>query len=194
MGQLIPSNAIIMKNGLPVTTSRYVAEAFSKQHKDVLRSINNLDCTEEFGRLNFAPSSYKNEQNKVQPMYHLTKNGFMFLVMGFSGHEAARVKEDYIRAFDMMLEELQAPQMIEETMPVKTSEYWQLRAENAELKLQLATGKKTPKRRNWQPDELNRMIAFTRQGFKPTAIGEKLGRSPDSVETKQRELRMKGRI
>ena len=35
-------------------------------------------------------------------MYYLTKNGFIFLVMGFTGEEAGRIKEAYITAFDRM--------------------------------------------------------------------------------------------
>ena len=35
-------------------------------------------------------------------MYELTRDGFSFLVMGFTGKNAARFKEDYIRAFKPM--------------------------------------------------------------------------------------------
>lgn len=36
----------------------------------------------------------------------MTKNGFMFLVMGFTGEKAAAIKEAYINAFDWMHEQL----------------------------------------------------------------------------------------
>jgi Rha family phage regulatory protein len=64
-----------------VCDSRYVAMKFEKEHKNVLQSIENLLSTPdglsvEFGRLNFQPSSFKNAQNKKQPCYNLTRDGF----------------------------------------------------------------------------------------------------------------------
>ena len=35
-------------------------------------------------------------------MYQMTKDGFVFLVMGFTGSKAAKFKEDYINAFNEM--------------------------------------------------------------------------------------------
>ncbi|ENX6807224.1 Rha family transcriptional regulator, partial [Escherichia coli] len=40
------------------------------------------------------------------PMYQITKNGFVFLVMGFTGKKAAAFKEAYIAEFDRMEAEL----------------------------------------------------------------------------------------
>lgn len=37
----------------------------------------------------------------------MTKDGFMFLAMGFTGHEAAVIKEAYIEAFNKMAEQLE---------------------------------------------------------------------------------------
>lgn len=85
-----------------VTTSLIVAEAFEKQHQGVMRSIRNLECSDEFRRCNFAPSSYLNEQNKTQPMYTITRDGFTFLAMGFTGKKAAEFKERFIAAFNQM--------------------------------------------------------------------------------------------
>ena len=82
--------------------SLQVAEMFCKQHKSVLRAIQNLDCSDEFRRLNFAPSSYINEQNKKQPCVCMTRDGFTFLAMGFTGKKAAQFKEAYIKRFNDM--------------------------------------------------------------------------------------------
>lgn len=101
-----PNLAIV--DGQPVTTSIDIAEKFVKKHKDVLRAVRGLDCSEDFRRRNFAPSSYLNEQGRAQPMFQMTKNGFAFLVMGFTGKEAAVWKERYIAAFDAMADELMA--------------------------------------------------------------------------------------
>lgn len=85
-----------------VTTSLTVADHFSKEHPHVLRSIRNLDCSEEFRLSNFGQSSYQNAQNRPQPMYELTRDGFMFLCMGFTGANAAHWKERFISEFNRM--------------------------------------------------------------------------------------------
>ena len=85
-----------------MTDSLKVAEFFGKQHRNVLQAIERLDCPEEFGQLNFQQSFYVNEQNKKQPMYHMTKDGFTFLAMGFRGKKAAEFKVKYISAFNRM--------------------------------------------------------------------------------------------
>lgn len=100
-----PSDFILIsKNNQLVTDSRYVAQYFGKQHKDVLRKLENLDCSNEFTERNFT-LCYKNNElqnGKPQPFYQMTKNGFIFLVMGFTGKRAAEIKERYIQAFDEM--------------------------------------------------------------------------------------------
>lgn len=82
--------------------SRTVAEVFEKRHDDVLKAIKNLDCSEEFSLRNFAESKYKNSRGKTYPCYNMTKDGFVFLVMGFTGAKAAEFKEKYIAAFNAM--------------------------------------------------------------------------------------------
>lgn len=95
-------------DGKITTTSNQVAEHFGKLHKNVLRAIQNMECSDGFRRLNFEPSSYVNEQGKEQPCYRLTRDGFAFLAMGFTGKEAAQWKEAYINAFNKMEAELLA--------------------------------------------------------------------------------------
>lgn len=92
------------KDGKAFCDSLHVADDFSKEHKNVLRDIENLDCSEKFGKLNFELSSYKSAQNKKMPKYLLTKDGFIFLVMGYRGKIAARFKEAYIERFNQMEE------------------------------------------------------------------------------------------
>lgn len=89
-------------------TSLDISNRFGKQHKDVLEAVRNLDCSPEFGRRNFTPSSYNNSQNKAQPLFELTRDGFVFLCMGFTGPQAALWKERYIVAFNEMENTLRA--------------------------------------------------------------------------------------
>lgn len=89
-----------------MTDSMTVAGLFHKQHKNVLQSIETLDCSDNFSRLNFQPRDYTDDRGKVQPFYQMTKDGFTFLAMGFRGKKAAQFKEDYITAFNRMEEAL----------------------------------------------------------------------------------------
>lgn len=97
---------LTVTNGQPTTTSLAIAERFGKQHKNVLQSIENLECSNEFTELNFQPSAYKDSTGRALPMYHITKDGFMFLAMGFTGKEAAAWKERFITAFNAMERQL----------------------------------------------------------------------------------------
>ncbi|MCF4058582.1 Rha family transcriptional regulator, partial [Escherichia coli] len=97
---------ITIANGRAVTSSLAVAEYFRKPHKDVLAKISRLDCSAEFTERNFSPSEYTDSTGRKLPMYQITKNGFLFLVMGFTGKKAAAFKEAYIAEFDRMEKEL----------------------------------------------------------------------------------------
>ncbi|MCX7772941.1 MAG: Rha family transcriptional regulator [Clostridia bacterium] len=96
------------KRGVPVVDSRHVAEKFGKRHDHVLRDIQTAiqNFSEigqpKFGESNFIPSHYRNEQNKKQPEYLLTRDGFSYIAMGFTGKKAAKFKIDYINAFNQM--------------------------------------------------------------------------------------------
>ncbi len=113
---------ITINNGEPVTTSLNVAEVFGKTHKNVLQAIENkiADIPQDFRELNFQLSNYevKSGRNitKKLPMYYLTKDGFSFLVMGFTGAKADNFKIAYINEFNRMSEELEAK--AKKTLPV----------------------------------------------------------------------------
>lgn len=109
MKQLTPF--ITERDGIPVTTSRAVAEQFGKNHKEVLRAIDNLltdlnaqDDTniKEFTERNFALSDYRDSTGRELPEYLLTRDGFTLLAMGFTGAKALTFKVAYINAFNHM--------------------------------------------------------------------------------------------
>lgn len=60
-------------NGNDVTTSLIVAQVFGKEHKNVVRDIENLSCSENFNRLNFERITYKDARNREQTAYEMTK-------------------------------------------------------------------------------------------------------------------------
>lgn len=96
--------------GRDVTTSLIVAEVFGKRNADVLRDVRNLHCSPEFKERNFAlmVSISKLPQGGAQKSeyYQMTKDGFSFLVMGYTGDKAGQFKEMFINEFnkrEMML-------------------------------------------------------------------------------------------
>lgn len=114
MQELIPMDDMgifASKNDVVLVDSRWVAKAFEKEHKNVLKNIDDIlapesGYSEEFGRLNFQPTSYKDSWNRKQRCYAITRDGFCLLVMGFTGKKAARFKEAYINRFNQMEEQL----------------------------------------------------------------------------------------
>lgn len=89
------------EKGVDITTSLIVAKVFGKEHKNVLRDIESLSCSESFRVLNFEHTPYVHPQNgQTYKMYTMTKDGFSFLVMGYTGEKAGEFKERFINEFN----------------------------------------------------------------------------------------------
>ena len=99
---MLQAGLVYLKGNRTVTTSRTVADRFGKVNKTIIRAINNLECSDEFRQRNFVLTTYSDCQGKPRPMFEITRAGFSFLAMGFTGKKAAAWKEKYIEAFDMM--------------------------------------------------------------------------------------------
>lgn len=97
----------VNKAEMTIVSSLDVAETFEKEHRRVLQDIRELECSDEFREHNFVQSSYVNLQNKKQPMYLITRDGFTMLAMGYTGEKAMRFKEAYIKQFNAMEKALQ---------------------------------------------------------------------------------------
>lgn len=87
-----------------VCDSLMVAEKFEKQHKNVIQAIEKIisDSPAENSARCFKKATYKDEQGKPRPMYLMNRDGFTFLVMGFTGKKANEWKWNYINAFNLM--------------------------------------------------------------------------------------------
>lgn len=105
------SEFVTLSNTTLTTDSRRVAKHFGKQHKNVLRAFDLLDCSDAYRRLNFEPTILDVPGPKgairQERVVRMTKDGFMFMVMGFRGKKAAAIKERYIGAFNAMADQLQ---------------------------------------------------------------------------------------
>lgn len=167
---------VAVENEHAVTTSMRVAEVFGKQHKNVVRDIKSLDCSEEFRELNFEPSKidYQNGNIKKQlPMYYITRDGFMFLVMGFTGKTAAKWKEAYIKAFNEMEAKIRAEQMakaIEEHDRKEAEEYEKLleREEREEAAIDARVAAMPPaksRKRQAEPQTTEQQTATAEDGI-----------------------------
>lgn len=98
---------ILLVNGQAVTTSLALADYFGKRHDDVIRKIRSLECSPDFRLRNFTETVYDRPNPAggapiPTPCYLLTRDGFFFVAMGFTGRRAAEFKEAYIAAFNAM--------------------------------------------------------------------------------------------
>lgn len=103
---------VYLKNDEAVCSSLLVAEKFEKRHADVMRAIDNLvenDSTQNCVQC-FKRGTYKDSTGKSNKMYVMNRDGFTFLVMGFTGkkcifafpHTVARKK--YVQLQSHLLE------------------------------------------------------------------------------------------
>lgn len=120
------NDLLTISNGQPTASSRDIAEHFGKEHKNVLRDIENL-----IGGLPnfehtpmFFKTTYLHPQNGQEyPMYLMNRDGFTLLAMGFTGKEALEWKIKYINAFNSMEQELRNPK------PMTANEMFSLQAQ-----------------------------------------------------------------
>ena len=120
-----------VKNSQTVTTSEFIAQAFKKQHGHVMRNIDELlaDIDPTFAAQNFRETETLRDNpltggKTKSRAYELTKDGFMLLVMGFTGKAALAIKIAYIQAFNKMAEmlsgfHLQAQTTVDERKPLR---------------------------------------------------------------------------
>ena len=126
MKAMIPMNdygILADKNNTARVDSRFIAQFFEKNHKEVLRDIRKIvsiesGLSEEFTELNFALSEYKDSTGRKLPCYLLTRDGFTILAMGYTGQKAMKFKELYIKKFNEMEEFMIIQRLITTVMNV----------------------------------------------------------------------------
>ena len=90
--------------GRPMVSSLRIAEHFGRQHRNVMRDIKRAceAVSPEFAALNFEHCDYVGANGKRYPMCQLARDGFTIVVMSYTGSDAMRWKEAYIRRFNEM--------------------------------------------------------------------------------------------
>ncbi|EKR9293272.1 ORF6C domain-containing protein [Enterococcus faecalis] len=107
------TNLVIMKDHQAVTSSLQVAEVFGKEHKVVLKAIDELKegVAQNYADL-FYEDTYIHPQNKQSyRQVIMNRDGFTLLAMGFTGQKALQFKLKYIEAFNQMEKEIQQPKL-----------------------------------------------------------------------------------
>ena len=102
-----------VKDGGVFANSRDVAAYFHKKHFHVLEKYDRLDCSAEFAASNFRLSTYIDESGKENRSIDMTRDGFAFVVFGFTGKRAAKFKEDFLAEFNAMEAEITHRRMID---------------------------------------------------------------------------------
>ena len=100
------------QKGTPVTDSLKVANAFGKEHKNIIRAIRNMlvqtDMPESSTAQNcaakswFYESTYLNERGQSFPVFVMNRDGFSLLAMGLTGAKAMQFKVGFIEQFNQM--------------------------------------------------------------------------------------------
>lgn len=115
---IVISNAFTVIEGRPVTSSRIVAEYFSKKHSDAVRAIDSIIAKkpELLASRNFAQWSEEVEigsgAKRTVTGYWMDQKGFCILAMGFTGAKALEFKCAFYDEFERMKHELEAPTTI----------------------------------------------------------------------------------
>lgn len=115
---IVISNAFKVIEGRPVTSSRIVAEYFSKKHSDAVRAIDSIIAKkpELLASRNFAQWSEEVEigsgAKRTVTGYWMDQKGFCILAMGFTGAKALEFKCAFYDEFERMKHELEAPTTI----------------------------------------------------------------------------------
>ena len=111
-----PEYGLYEKDNQIFCDSLQVANELTKRHSHVLRDIenkmNDISKSNEpkFGEINFLKDTYKDDRNRKQAKYLMTKDGFSFLVTSYSGIKATNFKIDYIKRFNQMEQFIQSLQ------------------------------------------------------------------------------------
>ena len=95
-----------------VTNTRALAEAFDKEHRNILRTCREVlgdgyDTQEyallhSFAQAHIQEATYIDEQGKSWPMYELTEYGFMLVTKAITGPKALETQMKFIYVFDTM--------------------------------------------------------------------------------------------
>ncbi len=136
MGNIEKVKPVVFEHdGKIYASSIDVAKYFGKRHDNVLQRIESvMEKADDVNALNFKAVEYLDQKGEMRKCYEMTKDGFVFLVMGFTGKEADKFKWSYIAEFNRKEQELQ----LARSQPVKIiTKTRQPKIDNKRIKLAL---------------------------------------------------------
>lgn len=95
-------NLVYIHHEVAVCDSLQVAEKFEKEHRHILRDIDELTAQNWAVKGLFKVSTYKANNGQKYRKFYMTRDGFTLLAMGFTGQKALEWKLKYINAFNHM--------------------------------------------------------------------------------------------
>ena len=95
-----------MKDQQAVTSSLQVAETFEKNHRDVLRVIDDLEKDVRNFTQMFLMTDLPDSYGRNRRAYYMNRDGFTLLAMEFTGKKALKFKMQYIEAFNKMEDQI----------------------------------------------------------------------------------------
>ena len=135
---------VTIQDRQPITTSKKVATKFNKEHSKVLRAVRNLECSKHFHEANFVliENQAVTHSSAINPKeYIISRKGFTFLAMGFTGKQAAVFKEEYIERFEEMekklreLERQNLPQTFADALQLAANQQRLIQSQNKQLEI-----------------------------------------------------------
>lgn len=106
------SISVRVENDQMITDSRNVSDVFNKQHRNVLRDIENLKKDVLNFEQMFFESTMPDSYGREQKVYFMNRDGFTLLAMGFTGSEAMKWKLKYIEAFNALEKAWNTPEQV----------------------------------------------------------------------------------
>ena len=154
-----------------MTTSLQVAKVFNKNHRDVIRAIENKinsaqNCA-QYQKM-FVSSNYKDASGKANKMYYMNRDGFTFIAFGFTGAKADQFKLKYIDAFNRMEKQLQQqkPLSLPEQISLIAKGYENLSADVKDIKDRMGLLK-----------DFDKVIDFVNNWYPPFELQQEIRRA-----------------
>lgn len=107
---------VFIQNKQVLTDSLTIADVFEKEHKHVVRDIENqisklrLANEGEFVKSNFGLETFKASNNKEAKKFTLTEDAFTLVAMSYTTPEAMKFKVKFIQEFKRMREYIEKQQ------------------------------------------------------------------------------------
>ncbi len=184
--------APIVLNDQPVLTLRQVDELHERPadtsrrnfNKNISRFVEGEDYLKiraDEIRTRNAGALSANARGKITVV---TETGYLMLTKSFTDDLSWKVQRALVRVY-FRAKEVQPeaqPLTVAPKMEIDAADYYKMRAEPAELKLEREVARKRT-RRPMAPDERRRILSQYAQGVPAAEIAAALGRSVDSVRT-----------